>query len=143
MTKVLPPAKSGPHGGVVAEVRSAGGRAAALAGRAAEEIAERLYLDLGGAVLARRWRCPAGEIDLIVALAGETVFVEVKARRGLAGAGEALRPAQIARLAQAAEIYLARADAGPNAGACRFDVVLVDRAGRAERIENALRFDAF
>ncbi|MFQ8432242.1 YraN family protein, partial [Amaricoccus sp. W119] len=66
--------------------RSAEGRAAGLAGRAAEEIAERLYLDLGGRIAARRWRCPGGEIDLVVELGGETVFVEVKARRRRAAA---------------------------------------------------------
>ncbi|PZQ46965.1 MAG: hypothetical protein DI556_18415 [Rhodovulum sulfidophilum] len=122
-----------------AEAGAAKGRVAGLAGRAAEEIAERLYLALGGRVLARRWRCAAGEIDLIVALGSETVFVEVKARRGRAAAAEALRPAQAARLAQAAELYLATMGAGP----CRFDVVLVDGSGHAERIENALSFDAF
>jgi putative endonuclease len=126
-------------GGDPAAGKVAEGRVAALAGRAAEEIAARLYLDLGGRILARRWRCPAGEIDLIVALGSQTLFVEVKARRGLAAAAEALRPAQAARLAQAAELYLART----GGGACQFDVVLVDRAGRVERIENALSFDAF
>jgi putative endonuclease len=139
MTEGGPPPKRVGAGGEAARTSAAEGRAAALSGQAAEDIAERLYLDLGGRILARRWRCPAGEIDLVVALAGETVFVEVKARRALAGAAEALRPAQIARLARAAELYLA----GSDAAACRFDVVLVDRAGRAERVENALRFDAF
>lgn len=120
--------------------RAAAGRAAGLAGAAAEEIAERLYQGLGGRVAARRWRCAGGEIDLVVELGGETVFVEVKARRDLADAARALRPAQAARLALAAELYLADRGGG---GACRFDVVLVDRAGRVERIENALRFDSF
>ena len=119
--------------------RAASGRAAGLAGAAAEEIAERLYLGLGGRIAARRWRCPGGEIDLVVELAGETVVVEVTARRGHAAAAEALRPAQAARLAAAAELYLAER----GGGSCRFDVVLVDRQGRAERIENALSFDAF
>ncbi len=120
-------------------VKRASGRAAGLAGAAAEEIAERLYLALGGRIAARRWRCAAGEIDLVVELGGATVFVEVKARRDLASAAEALRPAQVARLAAAAELYLA----SRGGEACRFDVVLVDRQGRAERIENALGFDAF
>ncbi|TPE49932.1 YraN family protein [Amaricoccus solimangrovi] len=115
------------------------GRVAAQSGRAAEEIAERLYLGLGGRIAARRWRGGGGEIDLVVDLGAETVFVEVKARRDLAGAAEALRPAQAARLARAAEVYLA----GREGRACRFDLVLVDRAGRVERVENALSFDTF
>ena len=119
--------------------RAAAGRAAGHAGAAAEEIAERLYRSLGGEIVARRWRCRGGEIDLVVSLSGETVFVEVKARRDHASAAEALRPAQKARLAAAAEIYLSRHGGGP----CRFDIVLVDRAGETERIENALSFDTF
>lgn len=124
---------------VAGRARTGRGRTADLGGRAAEEIAERLYRDLGGQVLARRWRSRAGEIDLVVELGSVTVFVEVKARRALATAAEALRPAQIVRLAAAAELWLA---ARP-ADACRFDVVVVDGTGRAERIENALRFDDF
>lgn len=125
--------------GARAAGRSAEGRAAGLAGRAAEEIAERMYLALGGRIVARRWRCPGGEIDLVVVLGDETVFVEVKARRAHAEAAHALCPAQAARLAAAAEIYLGERGGGP----CRFDLVLVDRAGAAERVENALSFDDF
>jgi putative endonuclease len=33
-------------------------------------------------VLARNWRCPTGEIDLVVAGVGHVVVVEVKTRRG-------------------------------------------------------------
>lgn len=114
------------------------GRGAYFGGLAAEEIAARSYLAEGGRVLATRWRCPAGEIDLIVASGATLVFVEVKARRDHAGAALAITPAQWRRLAAAAQCYLAEATGTP---ACRFDVVMVDRAGRAERIENAKAFD--
>ena len=107
------------------------------AGLAAEDIATRLYAAEGGRILARRWRCPAGEIDLIVALPDTVVFVEVKARRHRDAAALALGPAQTARLGAAAETWLAENGPSP----CRFDLVLVDRAGRAERIANALSFD--
>lgn len=133
------PARATGGAGGLAARRSAEGRSAGLAGRAAEEIAERLYLELGGRIAARRWRCPGGEIDLVVELGGETVFVEVKARRRRAAAALALRPSQAARLAAAAEIYLQ----GHGCGPCRFDIVLIDRSGQAERIENALSFDDF
>jgi putative endonuclease len=113
------------------------GRTAHHAGLAAEEIAARLYTDEGARILARRWRSPAGEIDLIVATPEATVFVEVKARRSRDAAAVALGAAQTARLGAAAEIWLAE----NAAGSCRFDLVLVDGAGRAERIENALSFD--
>lgn len=115
------------------------GRTAYRSGIAAEEIAERLYMSEGGRVLARRWRAPVGEIDLVIAVGSVIVFVEVKARRDIAAAAAALGPAQMRRLGAAAEAWLA-AHAVPGQD-IRIDVVLVDRAGQAERIENALAFD--
>lgn len=115
------------------------GQRATLSGAAAEEAAARIYEAEGAMVIARRWRCPEGEIDLVVREAGMIVFVEVKARRSRDAAAVAIGPAQWRRLAAAAERFLA--EAGGAAQPCRFDVVLVDRAGRAERIENAASFD--
>lgn len=118
-----------------------GGFTAHLSGLAAEEIALRLYLAEGATHLATRWRCPEGEIDLVLRLEGIIVFVEVKARRHGAAAAAAVTPAQWRRIGQAAQRYLAEeTDA---AQPCRFDVVLVDRTGRAERIENAAGFDGW
>lgn len=118
------------------------GRTAHHAGLAAEDIAARLYEDEGARILARRWRCPAGEIDLIVALPETLVFVEVKARRHRDAAAVALTPAQTARLGAAAETWLAEHSPTHGPTPCRFDLVLVDGTGRAERIANALSFDA-
>lgn len=115
------------------------GRQARFSGAAAEDAAVRLYEARGAEVLARRWRCPEGEIDLVVREADTIVFVEVKARRHRDDAASAISGAQWRRLAAAAEVYLA--EAGTAVQPCRFDVVLVDRAGRAERIENAASFD--
>lgn len=106
-------------------------------GIAAEETAARAYRNDGGAVRAARWRCPEGELDLVVDLPGEIVFVEVKARRGH-DAG-AVSPRQWARIGAAASRYLAEETDGTRA--CRFDLALVDRFGRLERIENARSFD--
>lgn len=106
-------------------------------GLAGEDAAARLYIAEGGSILASRWRCPGGEIDLVVGFPGETVFVEVKARRDRDAAASAISPAQWRRLAAAAAVWLAEHPAP----ACRFDVVLVDGAGRAERIVNAASFD--
>ena len=118
--------------------RARAGRIANLTGRAAEEIAARLYLAEGATLAATRWRCAEGEIDLVFARPGEIIFVEVKARRGRDAAAGAISPAQWRRLGAAASRYLAEV-AGDVA--CRFDVVLVDGVGRAERIENAYSFD--
>jgi len=106
-------------------------------GVAAEESAERLYRAEGGQALAVRWRCAEGEIDLVMAFPGEMVFVEVKARRG--HAADAVSPRQWARIGAAAARFLAEETDGTLA--CRFDLVLVDRSGVVERIENAVSFD--
>lgn len=79
-----------------------------LAGRRAETAAA-LWLQLKGyRILDRRARMPACEIDLI-ALKGRTlVFVEVKSRKTLAAALEAVTPQLRARLEQAANQWIPR-----------------------------------
>lgn len=114
------------------------GRTAAWSGRAAEAIAERLYRAEGAEVLARRWRCPEGEIDLVLGLGPAVIFVEVKARRDLDAAAHALRPAQARRLAAAAARFLAGPDGAQAPVEARIDVVLVARDGAAVRLENAV-----
>ena len=105
-------------------------------GMAAEDIAARAYEARGGKILARRWKVPEGEIDLIVKLEGSIVFVEVKARKSIGAALRALLPAQQARIVACAEQYLA-IHADLNA-ACRFDLAAIDHAGRLEVVENVL-----
>ncbi len=51
-------------------------------GRAGEDRAARHLQALGWRLLARNWRCRAGELDIVAAEADEIVVVEVKARRG-------------------------------------------------------------
>lgn len=106
-------------------------------GIAAEELAARDYRLCGGRIRATRWRCREGEIDLVVDFPGEIVFVEVKARR-IHDAG-AVTDRQWARIGAAALRYLAEETDGNRP--CRFDLALVDRRGRIERIENARSFD--
>lgn len=106
-------------------------------GLAAEDIAERLYEAKGGKVLERRWKTKAGEIDLIVALLGQIIFVEVKARKTQDAAAMSLSQTQITRMFNTAQLYLAESGAGLNADT-RFDMVLVDRQGNAKVLENAL-----
>jgi putative endonuclease len=108
-------------------------------GVAAEEVAARDYLAEGGSVRAARWCCPEGEIDLVVDLQGEIVFVEVKARRR--GEPGAVSDRQWARIGAAAMRYLAEETDGTRP--CRFDLALVDRSGRTERIENARSFEGW
>lgn len=105
---------------------------------AAEAAAARALVHDGWTVLGRRVRTPAGEIDIIAARDGLVAFVEVKARPTLADAAAALMPRQQARIIAAAEAWLA---AHPQMGAAglRFDVIVVDAAGRVRRIADAFR----
>lgn len=106
---------------------------AGLSGEAA--VAARYGAD-GAVVRARRWRGGGGEIDLIFEQAGSIVFVEVKQARDFARAATRVSPAQQARLMAAAEVYLGSLPGGVPRD-CRFDVALVDGAGRVEIIPNA------
>jgi putative endonuclease len=119
--------------------RTAGGGNAYQNGLTAEAIAARIYLDREALVLARRARAGGGEIDLIVRDAAQTVFVEVKARRSLDEAAHAISPRQVARIGAAAQAWLAGNDR--ESDDIRFDVVLIDRNGNSEILENALSFD--
>ncbi len=82
----------------------------------------------GWRILARRYRAPVGEIDLIARRGGVIAFVEVKRRDDRHTALEAVTPAQQRRIARAAAAFLA-SPAAPAGLAPRFDIVLV-RPGR-------------
>ena len=120
--------------------RPARGRTAQRLGVSAEDAAAAALERDGWAVLARRLRTKAGEIDLVAERDGLLAFVEVKARPTLAGAAWSLGPKQRARLMAAAEIALAE-HPGWGAAGVRFDVLLVDAAGAVRRIEDAFRME--
>jgi putative endonuclease len=108
-----------------------GRRAAERSGRRAESIAAWLLRLKFYRVIARRYRTPAGEIDLIVKRGRTIVFVEVKRRPNETLGLEAVRPASRRRIARAAELWIA---ANPAAAGLdrRFDVV-VAAPGRRPR----------
>ena len=87
---------------------------------------------------ARRLRTACGEVDIVAERDGLLAVIEVKARPSLADAAAALTRRQQARLVAAAEIILAdHPDWGANG--VRFDVLVVDVAGRMRRIADAFR----
>ncbi|MDH7486116.1 MAG: YraN family protein [Anaerolineae bacterium] len=104
-------------------------------GQVGERLAAEALAARGYAILARNWRCPAGEID-IVARDGDTlVMVEVRTRRGEAFGTpeESVTPAKQARLVELGQTYVQeRGWDGP----WRIDVVAVQfsPAGRLERL---------
>ena len=108
-------------------------------GISAESRAAAYLIAKGYRILARRYRSPAGEIDIVARRRGLLVFVEVKARERLDDAAEALIGRQQRRIIAAAEIWLAH---HPDIGDMdiRFDVVLVAPKSLPHHIEAA--FDA-
>jgi putative endonuclease len=102
-----------------------------LSGHAAEELVAGHYAAAGAVILARRWRGRAGEIDLVVREDARIVFVEVKRAENHATAAERLGPVQMARIRGAALEFVAQEPAGQDCE-MRFDVALVDGAGRLE-----------
>ena len=106
------------------KVRNARRQAAFRLGVSAEGLAALLLRAKGYRELARRWKSPVGEVDLVMRRGRMLVFVEVKARGRLEDAAEAVTVRQRRRIAAGAEAWLA---AHPeHAGYdIRFDAVLV------------------
>jgi putative endonuclease len=90
-----------------------------------ERVAEKHLTAQGLVVLARNWRCAAGEVDLILRDGPDVVFCEVKTRRTTTYGtpAEAIGPAKVARLRRLAMNWLAQTGLHPRE--LRFDVVAV------------------
>ena len=116
------------------------GRANWQSGAAAEDAVARRYDAMGATVRHRRLRTPEGEIDLVVEVDGQTVFVEVKRCRTTADPPVPDR--QWRRLEKAALHYMMRAQNETGVQlVCRFDVALAGPDGQIRIIENARGFD--
>jgi len=111
-------------------------------GQRAEQLAA-VYLEkVGFQILARNWRRPEGEIDLVVGRGELCVFVEVRSRTGVerGHALETINGRKRARVLRAARMFIDEEQ--PKAAAFRFDVVAVTFAWDAAppeliHIENA------
>ena len=101
-----------------------GRQAAFRTGISAESRAAAYLIAKGFRILARRWKSPVGEIDIVARRRRLLVFVEVKARNSLDEAAESLQVRQQRRIAAAAEAWLA---IYPDASIqdIRFDAMLV------------------
>ncbi len=125
----------------------AAGRRIALGSRG-EDVAVAWYRQASYEVVARNWRCPDGEIDVVVrSPSGDAiVFCEVKTRTSdrFGSPFEAVTPAKQRRLRLLAARWL-RSGHGvtgvPGAARIRFDVAAVtpgpDGALRVEVLEDA------
>ena len=84
-----------------------------------------LSLSLRGyRVLARRYKTPLGEIDIVARRGHVLAFIEVKARDSAERAAYAITPRQQERIGRAAQVYLQRHPALAALNA-RFDAMLV------------------
>lgn len=90
----------------------------------------------GYRILARRYRTPAGEIDLVVRRGRVVAFVEVKARQDLDAALESLTPRMRRRIGRAALFFVAR-HAGLADCTLRFDLAAVAPPLRWAYLDNA------
>ncbi len=113
--------------------------AAFRVGLSAESRAAALLIAKGYRVVARRFRTPVGEIDIVARRGNVLIFVEVKARARLDDAAEAVTDRGKRRIVAAAEAWLSQHpdDAMRN---IRFDAVLVAPRRLPRHIEAA--FDA-
>ena len=108
-------------------------------GLSAESRAAAVLIAKGFRILARRWRSPVGEIDIVARRRKLLVFVEVKARERLDDAAWSVTERQRARIVAAAEAWLA-GNEGASFEDIRFDAILV-APGRLPRHIRAA-FDA-
>jgi putative endonuclease len=99
-----------------------------------EKAAWEAYRRRGYRLLARNWRCPLGEIDLVVSRDDVVVVCEVKARTSAAMGPphEAVHAAKQHKVRVLAEAFLA--SRGLREARCRLDVasVVILPDGRAE-----------
>ncbi len=106
-------------------------------GQHGENLAAQHLVAKGHEIVARNWRCEAGELDL-VSLDGDCLaFVEVRTRRGrsLGSPEESITPTKQARLIALSEAYV---QANDWTGEWRIDVVAVemDPRGRLLRVDH-------
>lgn len=113
--------------------------AAFRAGLSAESRAAMLLVAKGYRILARRFRTPVGEVDIVARRRNTLVFVEVKARAKLDDAAEAVTDRGKRRTVAAAETWLAQ-NPDDVLRDIRFDAVLVAPRRLPRHIEAA--FDA-
>ena len=90
-------------------------------------------------ILARRYKTPLGEIDLIAERFGVVVFVEVKARAAASSEWATLESIKTRRIINAAAYWQAR-NPDKFAAPCRFDVIFLAPRQWPRHVINA--FDA-
>jgi putative endonuclease len=101
-------------------------------GQRGEALAAAHLQGRGYTIVARNWRCPAGEIDIVARDGDCLVFVEVRARRGQAYGTpeESITPRKQAKMVEVAQTYMQME--GQEDAAWRIDVVAIEIGSRGE-----------
>ncbi|CAN5137838.1 YraN family protein [soil metagenome] len=107
-----------------AKIASPARVAAFQTGLSAESRASVYLIAKGYRILARRFRTPYGEIDIVARRRGLLAFIEVKARATLDDAAYSVTPQQQQRIVAAAQAWLMAHPEHANFD-MRFDVVLM------------------
>jgi len=97
-------------------------RRAERRGRRAEWLAAALLICKGYRITSMRYKCRAGEIDIIARKGDLAVFVEVKARNHEQSAVDAVTPFSQHRIRAASDHWLARQREGHTLS-CRYDII--------------------
>jgi putative endonuclease len=105
-------------------------------GRRGEDLAAAFLEARAFEIVARNFRCRAGEIDLVVRDGHALVFVEVRSRRGEGrGTGlESVTARKRAQVARVAQYFLA--GHGWTEREARFDVIGIDFATEPPRVDH-------
>lgn len=117
-------------------------RLAAQRGAAAEQQAEAHLCGKGLHPVARNWRCPLGELDLVMREGDTLVIIEVRARSGAdyGGALASVTAAKRRKLVRAAQAFV-QAHAEWQDASIRFDLVLFEANTPAQWLKNAFDLD--
>jgi putative endonuclease len=104
-------------------------------GALGEDLALKEITRLGYKCIARNYRCPLGEIDLIAKERDRLVFIEIKTRRGRSTgyAKEAITSRKRRQLSKVALAYMKSNNCSD--AKSRFDVVAISLMGDKEEIE--------
>ena len=105
-------------------------------GLSAETRAADYLVAKGYRIAARRWRCPAGEIDIVAQRGKLLIFVEVKARAKLDDAAWSVTERNQRRVAAAAAAWLAE-HPDQAMSDMRFDAILVAPRALPRHIQGA------
>ncbi|MBN1977916.1 MAG: YraN family protein [Anaerolineae bacterium] len=106
-------------------------------GRQGEELAVAELARSGYEIVARNWRCQAGEVDVVACRDGVFHFFEVRTRRGreYGAPEESVTPAKRRRMVDVALAYLGEHGLDDADWRIGFVAVEMDRTGQLLRLE--------